>query len=52
MSRGGVHTYVFIMHFWSDKWEPCHIIVGTFETTYTYGSAMALQMIKLLAKHI
>ncbi len=52
MSRGGVHTYVFIMRFWSDKWEPCHIIVRAFETIYTFGSAMALQMIKLLAKHI
>jgi hypothetical protein len=42
MSRGGVDIFVFIMHFLNDKWEPCHVTIGFFEITDTYGSAMAL----------
>jgi hypothetical protein len=28
MSRLGVDTFVFIMHFLNDKWEPCHVTIG------------------------
>jgi hypothetical protein len=32
MSRGGVHTFVLIIHFSNDKWELCHVTIGFFET--------------------
>ncbi len=28
MSRLGVDTFVFIVHFLNDKWEPCHVTIG------------------------
>jgi hypothetical protein len=31
MSRGGVDTFVLIIHFLNDKWELCHVIEGFFE---------------------
>ncbi len=31
MSRAGVDTFVLIMHFLNDKWEPCHVTIGSFE---------------------
>ncbi len=48
MSRGGVDTFVLIMCFLNDKWEPCHIIVRFFEIIDTYRSAMVLQVSNVL----
>jgi hypothetical protein len=28
MSRAKVDTFVLIVHFLNDKWEPCHVIIG------------------------
>ncbi len=42
MSRGGVDTFVLIVHFLNDKWEPCHVTIGFFYITNTSGSAMVL----------
>jgi hypothetical protein len=42
MSQGGVDIFVLIFHFLNDKWEPCHVTIGFFETTNTFGSSMAL----------
>jgi hypothetical protein len=54
MSKGGVDTFVLIMHLLNDKWEPCHVITGFFKTAKTFGSAMIFIsdfMTNLLAKH-
>jgi hypothetical protein len=42
MSRVEVDTFVFIMHFLNDKWEPCHVTTGFFEIVKTSRNAMAL----------
>jgi hypothetical protein len=41
----------FHVHFLNDKWEPCHVTIGFFEITKNFGSAMALQVNEMLAKH-
>jgi len=51
MSKGGVDTFFFIVHFLNDKWEPCHVIIGFFETTNTSKNAMAMHVSNVLAKH-
>jgi hypothetical protein len=51
MSKGGVNTFVLIVHFLNGKWEPCHVTIIFFEIADTFGSAMALQMNDVLAKH-
>jgi len=51
MSRGGVDTFILIVHFLNDKWEPCHVTIGFFEIANTSRSAMALQVNDVLAKH-
>jgi hypothetical protein len=51
MSRGGITTFVLIIHFLNDKWEPCHVIVGFFETTDRSGNAMVIQVNDVFAKH-
>jgi len=51
MSRGGIDTFVLIVHFLNDKWEPCYITMSFFKTTKTIRSALALQVNDLLAKH-
>jgi hypothetical protein len=40
MSKGGMDTFVYIMHFLNEKWEPCHVTIGFFETTNTSRSAI------------
>ncbi len=50
MSKFIVDTFVTIMHFLNAQWEPCHIIVGIFETAHSTGSAMVLQANDVLAK--
>ncbi len=44
-------TFVLNVHFLNDKWEPCHVTINLFETTKTFRSVMALQVIEVLAKH-
>ncbi len=51
MSRGSVDTFVFIVHFLNDKWEPCHVTIEFFEIVDTSKSAMTLQVNNVLAKH-
>jgi len=41
-SRGNIDTFVLIVHFLNDKWEPCHVIVKFFETVDTSRNAMAI----------
>jgi hypothetical protein len=42
MSRGGVDTFVLIVHFLNDKWEPCHVTIGFFNIMNTSVNAMVL----------
>jgi hypothetical protein len=51
MSRGGVDTFVLIVHFLNDKWEFYHVTIGFFEIVDTSRSAMALQVNDVLTKH-
>jgi len=51
MSREGIDTFIFIVHFLNDKWECCHVIVRFFETINTFGNVMAIQMNNVFAKH-
>ncbi len=51
MSKVKVDTFVMIMHFLSNKWEPCHITIGFFETVNTSRNAMALQVNVVLANY-
>jgi hypothetical protein len=48
MSRGGIATFVLIIHFLNDK---CHVIIEFFETTNKSGNAMVIQMNNVFAKH-
>jgi hypothetical protein len=51
MFRMGVDTFILIVHFLNDKWEPCHVTIGFFEIVETFGNAMALQVNEVFAKH-
>jgi hypothetical protein len=51
MSRGNIDTFVFIVHFLNDKWEPCHVTITFFEMANKFGNAMAIQVNDVLAKH-
>ncbi len=51
MSQGGVDTFVFIVHFSNDKWEPYHVIITFYETINASRNAMPLQANDLFAKH-
>jgi hypothetical protein len=48
MSRGGVNTFVLIMYFLNDKWEPCYITVNFFDIVDTSRSSMVLQVNNVL----
>ncbi len=48
MSKGGVETFVLIVHFLNHNWEPSHITIGLFETANTFGDAMAIQVNEVL----
>jgi hypothetical protein len=50
MLKKGIGTFVMIVHFLNDKWEPCYVIMGYFEIAETTKNALALQMNDLLAK--
>ncbi len=49
--RTRLKAFVPIVHFLNDKWEPCHVIVGCFETTKPFRSVMALQVNEVLINH-
>jgi hypothetical protein len=51
MSKGGIDTFVLIVHFLNNKWESCHVTMGFFEIIETIGNALALQVNDLFAKH-
>jgi hypothetical protein len=36
MFKVGMDTFVFIVHFLNDKWEPCNVTIGFFETTKNF----------------
>jgi len=50
MVKGGVDTFVLIVHFSNDKWEFCHVIMGFFKIVKTTKGVLALQMNDLLVK--
>jgi hypothetical protein len=39
------------LHVLNDKWEPCPVTIGFFETTKISRSAMALQVNEIFVKH-
>jgi hypothetical protein len=47
-----VDTFVFIVHFVSELWEPCHVTIGFLESVKTFGNPMALQVNEILVKHV
>ncbi len=51
MFRTRLNTFVSIVHFLNDNWEPCYVTIGFFETTKTSRSVMALQVNEVLIKH-
>jgi hypothetical protein len=51
MSKGGMETFVLIVHFLNHNWEPNHITIGLFETTNKFGAAMAIQVNEVLATY-
>ncbi len=51
MSRMGVGTFVLIVHFLNDKWEPCHVTNGFLKIVETFENAMDLQVNEVLTKH-
>jgi hypothetical protein len=51
MSTARVDTFVLIVHFLNDKWEPCHVTIGFFEIVETFENAMVLQVNEVLAKN-
>jgi len=40
MSKAGMDTFVYIVHFVIEKWELCHVTIDFFETTNTFRSAI------------
>ncbi len=51
MLKVEVDTFVMIMYFLNDKWEPYYITVGFFETINTFGNSMALEVNDVLEKY-
>jgi len=51
MSTRGIDTFVLIVHFLNNKWEPCHVIMGFLKTMETIRNVLAFQMNDLFAKH-
>lgn len=44
-------TFVLIIQFLNDKWEPCNVTEGCFEIQQSTWSVLALQLNDLFAKH-
>ncbi len=51
MSREGIDTFILIVHFLNDKWEPCYVIVRFLPTTDTSRNDIATQVNNVIAKH-
>ncbi len=51
MLKGGVNTFILIVHFLNNKWELCHVTMGFFKIVKTTKAVLALQMNDLLVKH-
>jgi hypothetical protein len=49
MSRFGHDTFVFVINFINSHWVPCHVTVGLFEATNTFGVTMVAQVKELLS---
>jgi hypothetical protein len=49
--RGGIDTFVLIVHFLNDKWEFCYVTFRFFEIVNTNGNAMVIQVNDVLTKH-
>jgi hypothetical protein len=52
MSKGGVDTFVLIVHFLNHNWELGHITIGMFEIAETSGVAMAIQVNEVIAAYV
>jgi hypothetical protein len=46
-----VDTFVLLVLFLNDEWEPCHVTIEFIEIVDTFGNAISLQVNDLLAKH-
>jgi len=51
MSRGGMDTFVLIVHFLNHDWEHGHGSIGLVETTKTSRVAMAIQVNEVLTSY-
>ncbi len=51
MSRSRHDTFVHVINFINSHWVPCHVIMGLFETTNTFGVVMAAQVKELLSSY-
>lgn len=50
MSRGTQDTFVLVVNFLNETWEPKHITVGIFEADDTSGAALARQLDQILTR--
>jgi hypothetical protein len=51
MSRFGHNTFAFGINFINSHWVPCHVTMGLFEATDTFGVAIATQVKELLSSY-
>jgi hypothetical protein len=51
MSKTGMDTFVMIVHFLNEKWEPCHITIHFFDIIDPFGNVMALQVNDVFTKY-
>ncbi len=42
MLKGGVNTFILIVHFLNNKWELCHVTMGFFKIVKTIKVVLAL----------
>jgi hypothetical protein len=52
MLRGGVDTFVLIVHFLNHNWELGHVTIGLFQTVKTFGVTMAIQMNEVIVAYV
>ncbi len=48
---GCFNFFTFVIKVINDKWVPCHVIIGLFETPSTLGTTLAKHVKSLLAKY-
>jgi hypothetical protein len=51
MSKGAYDIFAFVIYFLWVDWQPKHITIGLFETSDTFGHALAKDLIELLYKY-